>query len=184
MAENKHRLERTGRKTVYEGAILDFCRDTVILPDGRTELWDAVHHKKGGGACAVPVLPDGRILMITQMRPVVGREMLELPAGCRDEGESGEETAGRELLEETGYRAGKLTYLATVDTAPAWCDETTEIYLAEELEPAGDQKLDEAEEIAVGAYHPEELRRAVFSGEIRDAKTVAGLMAYFALQTI
>ena len=171
-------LRRIDRELACEGGILEFCRDTVELPDGKIELWDAVHHKKGGGACAVPVLPDGRILMIRQMRPVIGKETLELPAGCRDAGEDTAETVKRELLEETGYRAGRITHLASVDTEPAWCDESTDIYLAEELQYEGAQKLDEAESILIEIKQPEELISGIFSGDIRDSKTVAGILAY------
>ena len=77
-------LKRLNRRTVFNGRAIDFCKDTMRLPDGRIEEWDFIHHKKGGGACVVPVLPDGRILLIRQMRPAIDRETLELPAGARD----------------------------------------------------------------------------------------------------
>ena len=68
-----------------------------------------------------------------------------------------------------------------LDTAIAWCDEKVEIYLAQDLERSGEQRLDEAEEIGLEAIPVEELRRRIFAGEIRDAKTVAGILAYLAL---
>ena len=173
-------LRRLNREKVYEGSILEFYRDTVELPDGGTALWDEVHHKKGGGACAVPVLPDGRILVIRQMRPVVGRETLELPAGARDGGESTDQTAYRELLEETGWKAGKMEYLLSVDSAPAWCDEATDIWLADELEYTGKQSLDEEESISAEMRSLDELLQMIFDGTIRDAKTAAGILAYYA----
>ena len=174
------RLRRLDRKTVYNGAVLDFCRDTVQLPDGKTEEWDFIHHRKGGGACVVPVLPDGRILMIRQYRPAVGRETLELPAGGRDAEESTARTAARELREETGYRAADLHYLCTLDTAVAYCDEQTDIYLAEGLTADGTPQPDEAEDIRTVSCKTEELLSMIASGEIRDAKTVAGILAYVA----
>lgn len=170
-------LKLLGKECAYRGGILEFYRDTVILPDGKTEVWDEIHHKKGGGACCVPVLPDGRILMIRQMRPVIGRETLELPAGCRDAGEEPSETARRELLEETGCLAEKMTYLLSLDTAVAWCDEKTDVFLAEELRFTGEQELDEAENIKIQICTQEELREAIREGRIRDAKTVAGVLA-------
>ena len=77
----EHKLHRTGRELACSGAVLEFYRDAMVLPDGQEQTWDYVHHKKGGGACTVPVLPDGRILLIRQFRPVIDRETLELPAG-------------------------------------------------------------------------------------------------------
>ena len=79
-----YKLRRIDRELASSGKVLEFYRDTVELPDGHTERWDFVHHKKGGGACVVPVLPDGRILMIHQYRPAVNRETAELPAGAFD----------------------------------------------------------------------------------------------------
>ena len=142
-----YKLKRLNRELASPGKALEFYRDTMELPDGRTEKWDFVHHKKGGGACVVPVLPDGRVLMIHQYRPAVDRETTELPAG----------------------------------TAIAWCDEKVEIYLAQDLYKAGGQQLDDAEEIGVEAIPVEELRRRIFAGEMRDAKTVAGILAYLAV---
>lgn len=131
----EHKLHRTGRELACSGAVLEFYRDAMVLPDGQEQTWDYVHHKKGGGACTVPVLPDGRILLIRQFRPVIDRETLELPAGARDSsGEDPAVTAARELEEETGYRPGRMTKLAHILTAVAWCNESTDIYLARDLE--------------------------------------------------
>lgn len=178
----EHRLHRTGRTLASAGAVLEFYRDTMILPDGAEQTWDYVRHKKGGGACTVPVLPDGRILLIRQFRPAIDRETLELPAGAKDSsGEDPAATAARELEEETGYRPSSTTRLVHILTAVAWCNETTDIYLAEGLEKIGGQQLDEAEEIELCAFPLEELCSRIFAGEIQDAKTVAGIMAYRSL---
>ena len=167
------------REIAMQGSVIDYYHDTVELPDGGTENWDFISHKKGGGSAAVPVLDDGRIIMIRQFRPSVGREYLELPAGARDKMEDPADTAARELLEETGYRAGRISHLITVDTAPAFCDELTRIYLAEDLTYEGGGKLDPAENIKVVIMEAEELREALMKGEIRDSKTACGLMCYF-----
>lgn len=175
----EHRLHRRDRTLASAGAVLEFYRDTMILPDGKEETWDYVHHKKGGGACTVPVLPDGRVLLIRQFRPAIDRVALELPAGARDaSGEDPAVTAARELEEETGYRPGKMTKLAHILTAVAWCNESTDIYLAQDLTRVHGQELDEAEEIELCPMTLEYLCEKVFAGEIQDAKTVAGIMAY------
>ncbi len=176
----EHKLKRLDRKLAFKGSVLTFYKDTMELPDGKIEQWDFIDHPRGG-ACIVPVLPDGRILMIRQMRPAVDRETLELPAGARDSlTEDTACTAARELAEETGYQSGKITPLVRLMTAVAYCSEFTDVYLAEDLVPADGQHLDEAEEIKVEAFQLEDLMDRIYSGEIRDAKTVAGIMAYAA----
>ena len=178
----EHNLKRLDREVVYPGKVLNFCKDTMELPTGKIEYWDFVQHKKGSGACVVPVLPDGRILMVHQYRPAVDRETIELPAGARDvEDIDSSVTAKRELEEETGYSSDKISMLVRIETAVAYCNEYTDIYLAENLQPIGDQHLDEAEEIGLEAFEKEELLRRIYAGEIRDAKTVAGIMAYAAM---
>lgn len=176
-------MKRLSRRLACSGTILDFYRDTVELPDGHTEEWDFVRHKRGGGAAALPVLPDGRILLIRQYRQAIGEETLELPAGTRDsEDEPPELTARRELLEETGYTAGpgRMVRLAHLRTAVAYCSETVDVFLAENVTKAGSQHLDEAEEISFAPYTLEDLLQRIDTGEICDAKTVAGILAYAA----
>ena len=180
----KYKLKRLDRQLASDGKVLAFYRDTMELPDGKIEKWDFVHHKRGGGACVVPVLPDGRILMIHQYRPAQDRESIEIPAGAFDADDPDFAiTASRELEEETGYRCGRIRRLVSLDTAVAWCNERVEVCLAQDLEKVGGQHLDEAEEIRVEAIAPQELERRIFAGEIRDAKTVAGILAYLVLRS-
>lgn len=175
----EYKLERLSRRTVLEGTVVVFCKDTVRLPDGVCQEWDFIHHKKGGGACVVPVLSDGRVLVIRQSRPAIGQETLELPAGARERpDEDPAVTAMRELHEETGYEADSLQFLTRLQTADAWCDESTDVFLAENIKAKGSQELDEAEAISVEIHTLDELLDMIFAGKIQDAKTVAGLTAY------
>ena len=175
---NNFHLKRLDRKLAYQGKILGFYQDTVELPDGSQQTWDFIHHPTGG-ACVVAVLPNGKILMERQYRPAIGAETLELPAGARQTpDEDPKKTARRELEEETGYTCGRLIFLAEVSSAPSWCDEKTYIYLAANIRPAGNRHLDKAEEIRLEAYTPKQLLAMIRRGEICDAKTVAGIMAY------
>ncbi len=178
VSKEEYQIRRLERRVIKEGSALDFLQDTMQLPNGRIEQWDFVHHRRGGGAAIVPLLPDGRILMIRQYRPAIDQETLELPAGAREcPDEDGAVTARRELREETGYDCEELMFLTKLRTAVSWCDETTEVYLARGLSRCGEQILDDAEEIRLVPMERSELIRMIFRGEIQDAKTVAGVMA-------
>lgn len=183
MDQQDHQLKRLHRDLAYRGEIVDLYKDTVALPDGKIQEWDYVHHKKGCGAAVVPILPDGRILMVRQYRPAIDEIVLELPAGGKDSPrEDTIVTAARELEEETGYTAGKIEPLASIQTAVAWTNEYTDIYLATELSKSGSQCLDEAEEIRVQAYPLKELLTMIRAWQLRDGKSVAGVLAYATLK--
>lgn len=173
----EYKIKRLKREKVYEGSILDIYADYMQLPDGSTAKWDFVSHRKGAAAI-VAVKEDGKILLVKQYRPALERETLELPAGSRDSvTEDTAVCAKRELEEETGYCPGHLTKLLALKSTVAFCDEFIDVYLATDLKP-GKQHLDEGEEIEIGAYELSELVERIFKGEIQDAKTVAGILAY------
>ena len=149
-------VKRVGRDLAYEGTVIKVYKDHMKFANGNTADWDFIHHD--GAAAVVPVMDDGKILMVTQYRNALERDTLEIPAGKLDApGEPGIECASRELEEETGYRS--------------------DIYVARNLIPSH-QHLDEDEFINVGAYTIDELREKIYSGKIEDAKTVAALLAY------
>lgn len=173
------RMRRIDRVLKHQGAIVDFYDDVMESPGGEIAHWDYIAHRKGAAA-VLPVLDDGRILMVRQYRNALERETLEIPAGARDDvNEPRQVCAARELEEETGYRAGKLELLITVATTVAFCNEVIEIYLATDLKKTGGQHLDENEFVEVGAYTIEELKDMVFAQKIQDSKTVAAIMAYY-----
>ena len=170
-------ITRVKRELIKKGIILDIYQDTMELPDGRQEIWDFVSHRKGAAA-VVPVLEDGKILMVRQYRNALERMTLEIPAGSRDS--TTEDTkicAAREMEEETGFRSDNLTFLISLRTTVAFCDEFIDVYLARDLKK-GRQHLDEAEEIDVKAYEIEELCDMIYQGKLQDAKTVSELLAY------
>ena len=139
-------------------------------------IWEFVKHR--GAAAVVPVLPDGKILMVRQYRNALERYTLEIPAGALDEAdEPGIRCASRELEEETGYRCENLEWLISLHTTVAFCNERIEVYVARDLIPSK-QHLDEDEFIELQAYTVDELKEKIFSGEIEDAKTVSSLLAY------
>nr|WP_296267301.1 NUDIX hydrolase [uncultured Merdimonas sp.] len=173
MSEN---VRRTRRELAYQGTILTVYKDYMEFENGNQAVWDFIHHD--GAAAVVPVLTDGRILMVSQYRNALERMTLEIPAGKLDDPEEpGIECASRELEEETGYRSEKLEWLLTLRTTVAFCDERIEIYAARDLKKTS-QHLDEDEYVDVKAYTLEELKEKIFKGEIQDSKTIAALLAY------
>ncbi len=173
------KIKRIHRKLVHRGSILDIYSDTMELPNGKTEEWDFVSHRKGA-ACVLPVLDDGRIILVRQYRNALERETLEVPAGCRDFPEEDMRIAAeRELKEETGYTSNHIEFLASLRTTVAFCDERVDVYLATDLIP-GKQELDEAEDIDIEIFTLEELKKKIYAGEIQDSKTVAAIMSYAA----
>ena len=174
MSEHAKRMKR---ELVMKGTILDVYNDTMELPNGKTEEWDFVSHRKGAAA-VVAVREDGKLLMVRQYRNALERMTLEIPAGARDSvTEDTKVCAARELEEETGYRSDNLEFLINVATTVAFCNERIDIYLARDLQPSR-QHLDENEFLDVYEYSPEELVNMVYSGEICDAKSIAAILAY------
>lgn len=151
-------VKRLKRELVYKGAILDIYKDTMELPDGNKAEWDFVSHRMGAAAI-LPVMKDGRIVMVRQYRNALERETLEIPAGCRDsKTEDTAYCAAREMEEETGYRSTNVKHLLSLRTTVAFCDEAVDIFVATDLE-VGTRHLDEAESIDVeDQYTPADIR--------------------------
>lgn len=173
----KEHIERIGRELVYKGSILDIYKDTMLAPNGKKEIWDFVSHRMGA-ACVLPVLEDGRLLLVRQYRPALDRETLEVPAGCRDSVEEDPMLcAKRELEEETGVVSDNICRLLSLKSTVAFCNEQIEVFLARDLRQS-QQMLDEMEDISVEIYTLEEVEKMIYEGRIQDAKTVAAVLAY------
>lgn len=162
------------RRQVYRGRIVDLGIERVTLPGaGEVEL-EIVRHV---GASAVTAVDDeGRVALIHQFRHAAGGFLWELPAGVLDHaGESPADCARRELREEAGLHAGRLTHLATIFTTPGFTDERIHLYLAQDLrEGTHDRGHDEI--IAEVARTPlGEALGMIRRGAIVDAKTICGL---------
>ena len=169
-------IERVNRELKYKGTILSMYADTISVPNGNTAVWDFIEHH--GAAAVVPVMNDGRILLVRQYRNSVDRYTLEIPAGgLNGKDEPTKTAAARELEEETGYASDNLELLVSIVTAIAFCNEVIDVYVAKNLVKT-QQHLDEDEYIDVEAYTPEEIAEMIYSGKIQDSKTVAAVMAY------
>ena len=126
---------------------------------------------------AVPVLEDGRVLLIRQFRYPLGKFIYELPAGKLDSGQSPRDTMARELEEEIGRSAGSLTHECTFYTSPGFCNEAIHLFVARGLTPTG-QRLEEGEHITVEPRTLARCLQMIETGEIEDAKTILGILWY------
>lgn len=169
------KIERIDRKPVYKGSMLQIYSDTIRTPEGNISHYDHIHHP--GAAAVIPVLDDGKILMVRQFRNSLDRYTLEIPAGGIEDGEDTMCAASRELEEETGYKCSEITPFIKVVTAVAFCNEVIDIFIARQLKQTS-QSLDPDEFINVEAYTTDELRNMIFEGKIQDSKTVSAIMAY------
>lgn len=169
-------MRRINRELKYKGSIIQVYSDTIELPNMKHVEWDYIDHL--GAAAVIPVLDDGRILMVHQYRNTLDRITLELPAGKKDvKGEKGLTCASRELEEETGYTSESLEWLIDLSSWVAFTNEIIEIFVAKNLVKTK-QHLDEDEFLDVKPYELNELKTMIFEGKIVDAKTISGLLAY------
>ncbi|MEW8977564.1 MAG: NUDIX hydrolase [Symbiobacterium sp.] len=161
------------RDEIFRGRVITVRRDLVEL-DGRERTWDVVAHP---GAVVVLAVDGDDLLFVRQYRYAAGEELLELVAGTCEPGEDPATTAERELQEEAGFRARRLTKLCEFYSAPGFCTEKLHLFLAEELEPSR-LPMDEDEQIALVRLSLDEALRMALAGELRDAKTLAGVLLY------
>ncbi len=168
-------VKRLKRELRAKGTVINLYKDTVEV-NGNIAEWDYIHHD--GAAAVVAVDADGKFLMVRQYRNALDRFTLEIPAGKLDDPkEPTLECAKRELEEETGYRAGKMEYLLTVNTTVAFCNEKIDLYLATDLIKT-EQHLDPDEEINVERWNIEDLKQMIYEGKMTDSKTIAGILTY------
>lgn len=161
------------RKKVLTARVFALEEERWRGPRGTTFDRTTIVHP--GAVAILPFDARGRVLMIRQFRPAVRRWLLEIPAGTLEKGERPLYCAKRELIEETGFAAKNWKKLGSIFTAPGFCSEKIVIYKASALKPAyAEQDVDEY--IAPAAMTLQEIRGAVRSGRICDAKTLAALL--------
>ena len=165
-------------KRVLSGARFDVHEIELQGSDGKKYVREVVRHP--GAVVLLPLIDRDHVVMIANYRATVGETLLELPAGTREPNEKVEVTAARELMEETGFRAGRLTKLHEFYSAPGICDELMHLYLAEDL-TEGEHAREATEEIENRVTHRDEILASIESGTIRDAKTLIGLYAYLSM---
>ncbi len=161
-------------QNIYDGKILSVKKFTVLLSNGEKSLREEVEHT--GGSCVLAV-KDGFLYLVSQYRLSVKRDTLELPAGKKNEGEDPEITAIRELKEETGLVAKKLTKISSILPTPGYSNEVIHVYFCDEFEN-GENSLDEGEFLNVHKIKVKDAFSLLDSGKIQDAKTVIALLYY------
>lgn len=181
MSDDPLRERLVSSEVLKQGRILEFRIDTIEAADGHRSTRDIAGHP--GGVCMVAIDPDDRVLLVRQWRHATGGALLEIPAGTLDREPDGsiEDHAGaaaRELEEETGSRAASWRYLGAFYTAPGFTSELMHLYLATDLISAHEGGLtpDEDERLEL---RPVPFANAVAMaerGEIRDAKSIVGLL--------
>jgi len=162
--------------TVYEGPIFGIRRDKVIEPSGVRATREVITHP--GSVVVLPVLADGRILLIQQYRHATRQYLWELVAGRMDPGETPKAAAARELIEETGYRARRFRIFLDIFPTPGFLEERMFILLAEGL-TAGKAEPEEDEKIISRSHDRKQLEEMIRGGKLRDAKSIAGILFYF-----
>lgn len=160
---------------VFEGRRISVFASEEKDVDGRTLRREAVLHP--GAVVILPLIDPQTILLIRNRRFVVDEVLWELPAGTRESGEPPSTTAQREVLEETGYRAGKLEPLHRFYTTPGFCNEAIFAYLATDLSQEA-QDLDPGEEIEAVPTSLETALQWIKEGKVKDGKTIATLLFY------
>lgn len=160
-------------RIVYRDARVALEVLDLVGRDGSTKTKAVLRHP--GAVVILPILEDGRVVLIENRRVALGVTLLELPAGTLEGGAPPIEQAARELREETGYSAGRNEPLLSFYASPGICDERMHAFVAKEL-VVGPQSLDPTEEIVVVTRTWDDAMRAIAEGELVDGKSLAVML--------
>ena len=179
MTDRRRALARAAWRTlstreIYTNPWIRVREDIAEMPDGRTTIYGVIEAKPAVGV--LPFLDADHVVLVGQYRYVARDFYWEIPTGGAQPGEALEAAAQRELAEEAGYEAGRLTRLCEFHTSKSVSDETAYIYRAEALRPAASRDGDETEFIEVRTFAFDDVLRMVERSEIRDAMTVVAVM--------
>lgn len=166
---------KTEQRTVFRGKVITVRQDIVTQADGTRKQWDVVEYPHAVAIVAVD--ENGDFLLVRQYRHAVASELLEIPAGGIEDGESPEDAVRREMQEETGYYPKNVELLTEFYSAPGYSTERLYLFLAAELNPAR-LVAEDTEEITLVKASSDDVRRMIKTGVIADSKSIAGLLFY------
>lgn len=176
--------DQVATRRVYTGRVVNLDVDTVRYPDGSTGELEMIRHP--GAAAVLPVLSGGddpQILLIRQYRYAAGGPIWEIPAGRLEPGESPEECARRELLEEAGATAGRWQRLTTIYTTPGFTDEQIHLFAAFDVAvQPGDQRHEPDEFLELRPMAASRILGMIRDGELTDGKTAAAVLFFAGFQ--
>ena len=164
---------------IYEGRAVKLRVDTVQMPGGRETTREIVEH--GDCVAIIAIDADDNVLLVSQFRKPIGKELLEIPAGGIELGEDPVDCVCRELREETGYLPGKVERLGGFYSSPGYCTEYLHLYLATDLAPSPLQAED-TDNIRLVRVPLSQISRLITSGSVCDAKSIAGLFTFLEYQ--
>ncbi|GAB3216841.1 NUDIX domain-containing protein [Mycolicibacterium hippocampi] len=181
---SSHEFSVAASETLYVGKIFALRADEVRMPGGNTARREIVEHF--GAVAVVAIDDDGRIVLVYQYRHAFGRRLWELPAGLLDlGGEPPHETAARELAEEAGLAAQTWHTLVDLDSAPGFSDESVRVFLATGLSDVDRSQVhDEEADLTVERLALGDAVTKVYSGEIVNSISVAGILAAHAMPPV
>lgn len=163
------------QRFIFKGRKFNFESSRLRLPNQNEGEWECIRHP--GGALAVPVTPEGKLVLVKQYRFAVQGRVLEFPAGTVEANETPETTIERELQEETGYRAHQWQKLGEFFIAPGYSDEIIYAFLAKGLEfLENPPEPDHDEDIDAVVMTVDEVEQAIHAGDIADAKTITSFI--------
>lgn len=164
-------------EVIFKTKIFDIVQRYQIGQSGQKHVRYVIRNK--GAVAILPILPDGRIILLKQFRSPTQRYIYEIPAGTREIGEDPLTTAKRELIEETGYHAGKMEPMYSFFSSPGIFQEMLYLFKATDLVP-GQQALEEGEDITLCYFTRDEIKKMLKAGEFNDGKTILALLTLFA----
>ena len=162
-------------KSIYDGRAVKLRVDTVQMTGGRETTREIVEHSDCVAIVAIDA--DDNVLLVSQFRHPVGKELLEIPAGGIDAGEDPVTAVRREMQEETGYLPRKVERLGGFYSAPGYCTEHLHLYLAADLIPS-QLHAEDTQDIRLVRIPVAEITTLITSGSICDAKSIAGLLSF------
>ncbi|MDQ5900650.1 MAG: ADP-ribose pyrophosphatase [Patescibacteria group bacterium] len=170
--------KKLGRKAVFESRFLDVYEDTVELPNG-TVIDDYTLTKKPSYVIVLAVTPDQKIIVFKEYKYAVNEELWSFPAGTFKDGENPEETAKRELLEETGYTSDSFELLGKLYEYPTKDLHECYVYVAKDIRKVGEHAHEATETIGkIMTLSLDEVRKSIKNGEWKAATLLAAFLLY------